>query len=114
MKVPLACAAGLLLLAGVQTAQAERTYDGKEAAALRCSNLLSITAVVLSEAEEITLVERDVMLFATVAILERHVSGTRAEKQRALAVVRERRSLLETLEDYQRNAQRCLKQFPIN
>ena len=110
----LACIAGLLMLVTSQSAEAGRTYEGREAAALRCSNLLSITAVVLSEAEEISKVERDIMLFATVAILERHVSGTRAEKQRALAVVRERRTLLETLEDYQRNAQRCLRQFPIN
>lgn len=102
------------MLVCANVAQAERVYEGREAAALRCSNLLSITAVVLSEAGEISTVERDIMLFATVAILERHVSGTRAEKQRALAVMRERRSVVETLEDYQRNAQRCLNQFPIN
>lgn len=109
-----ACTAGLLLLAWTSPADAGRTYEGEEAAALRCSNLLSITAVVLSEAGEITEVERDIMLFATVSILERHVSGTRAQKKRALAVVRARRTIVETLEDYKRNAQRCLKRFPIN
>ena len=109
-----ACMAGLLLVVCASSAVAARTYEGDEAAALRCSNLLSITAVVLSEAGEITVVERDIMLFATVAILERYVSGTRTQKKRALAVVRERRSIVETLEDYKRNAQRCLKRFPIN
>ncbi|WP_370400912.1 hypothetical protein [Sulfitobacter sp. JB4-11] len=109
-----ACLAGAVVLALAGSALAQRTYEGREAAALRCANLLSITAVFLFEAEQISPLERDVMLFATVAILERHVSGTRAEKQRALAVVRERRDVPETLDDYQRNARRCLKQFPIN
>jgi hypothetical protein len=109
-----ACIAGLMLLGTTVAAQAERTYAGSEAAALRCSNLLSITAVVLFEANQISPLERDVLLFATIAILERHVSGTRDEKQRALAIVRERRSVPDTLDDYRRNARRCLKQFPIN
>jgi hypothetical protein len=54
------------------------------------------------------------MLSISVLILERHVQGTWAQKKAALAVMRDRRSVTETLEDYQQNAARCLAQFPIN
>jgi hypothetical protein len=58
--------------------------------------------------------EKEVMLGITILILERHVSGTWAQKKAALAIMRDRRSVEETIEDYQRNAARCLQQFPIN
>ena len=58
--------------------------------------------------------EKDVMLGVTVLILERHVSGTWAQKKAALEVVRDRRDTLETLQDFENIAQTCLSQFPIN
>jgi hypothetical protein len=111
-----AAALGLALALALPGAgQAERlVYEGEEAAALRCSNTLALTAMALSAAELISETEKEIMLGVTVRILERHVSGTWAQKKRALRVMRDRRSLEETLDDYRRNAPRCLGQFPIN
>ncbi len=95
-------------------AVAARTYSGEEAAALRCANMLAYTAVTLARADMIGPEEKDVMLGVTVLILERHVSGTRAEKKAAMAVMRDRRDITTTLADYRDNAAKCLVQFPIN
>ncbi|MCX7560913.1 hypothetical protein OS190_15170 [Sulfitobacter sp. F26204] len=95
-------------------AQGKLVYEGEEAAALRCSNTLALTAVALSRAGLIDEVEKEVMLGITVLILERHVRGSWAQKKRALEVMRNRRSIPDTLADYHRNAARCLRQFPIN
>lgn len=105
-----------LLAAGVLAtpAAAQRTFEGREAAALRCSNTLALTAIALNRADLIGTPEKDVILGITLRILELHVSGTWQEKKAALAVMRDRRSVPDTLEDYQRNAARCLRQFPIN
>ena len=109
-----ACAIALCLsLALPVAAQNQRIYKGQEAAALRCANTLALTAVALSRAELMDRAEKEVMLSISVLILERHVQGTWAKKA-ALAVMRDRRSVTETLEDYQQNAARCLAQFPIN
>lgn len=94
--------------------QAAQVYEGSEAAALRCSNTLALTAVALSGAGLISVREKEVMLGVTVLILERHVSGTWRQKKAALKVMRDRRSVPDTLEDYRKNAFRCLRQFPIN
>lgn len=95
-------------------ALAARTYEGEEAAALRCANMLALTAVTLAEAKLIGTQEKEIMLGVTVLILEHHVSGTWRQKKAALEIVRDRRSFPDTLEDYRRNAARCLAQFPIN
>ena len=110
-----ACAIALCLsLALPVAAQNQRIYKGQEAAALRCANTLALTAVALSRAELMDRAEKEVMLSISVLILELHVQGTWAQKKAALAVMRDRRSVTETLEDYQQNAARCLAQFPIN
>ena len=92
----------------------KRVYEGEEAAALRCANTLALTAVALSRAELIPDAEKNVMLDITVRILDRHVSGSWREKKSAMAVMRDRRSVDATLDDYRRNATQCLRQFPIN
>lgn len=91
-----------------------RTYAGKEAAALRCANTLALTAVALARAQRIPETEKNVMLDITVRILQRHIGGTWQEKKSAMTVMRDRRSVEATLEDYRQNATRCLRQFPIN
>lgn len=101
-------------LAGPCMAEGQRVYEGREAAALRCSNTLALTAMALSGAKLIGNEEKEVMLGVTILILERHVSGTWAQKKAAMAVMRDRRSVTDTLEDYRRNAARCLSLFPIN
>ena len=106
--------AGLVLLQASQVAAQQKSYEGREAAALRCANTLAFTAVALENAGRIGPAEKEVMLGITVMILERHVSGTWAEKKAALAVVRDRRGPGETLGDFEKLAQKCLKEFPIN
>lgn len=93
---------------------AARTYEGSEAAALRCANTVAYTAVLMESAGLIPREQQQAMLQVTFLILEKHVSGTWAEKKAALAIVRDRRDLDQTLADYQRLAARCLAQFPIN
>ena len=105
--------AALLSTSSVATA-APHIYEGREAAALRCANTLALTAVALSAAEMIGEGEKNVMLGITVRILDRHVEGTWAQKRAAMEIMRDRRSVPDTLEDYRRIAERCLVQFPIN
>lgn len=106
-------ALGILVCPFAASAQA-KTYDGEEAAALRCANTLAFTAVALEGAGRLGEPEKEVMLGITVLILERHVSGTWAQKKAALEIVRDRRDAIETLDDFEQLAQRCLRQFPIN
>lgn len=115
MKRPLraACLAGILAVVAVP-AQAQKVYEGSEASALRCSNTLALTAVALSRAGLIKRDEKDVMLGITISILERHVSGTWRQKKAAMKVMRDRRSVPDTLTDYRKNALYCLRAFPIN
>ena len=54
------------------------------------------------------------MLGITIRILDRHVDGTWQQKKRALEVMRDRRNIPDTLDDYRKNAAHCLRQFPIN
>lgn len=93
---------------------AARTYEGSEAAALRCANTLALTAVALNSAGRIGDAEKDGILGVTIRILDRHVSGTWRQRKAAMEVMRDRRDIDDTLEDYRRNAARCLLQFPIN
>jgi hypothetical protein len=104
----------VLLGFSAHQAQAQKVYEGDEAFALRCSNTLALTAVALSGAGLIEDIEKDAMLGITIRILERHVTGTWRQKKAALAVMRDRRSVPDTLTDYRENAVRCLRQFPIN
>ncbi|QUJ75138.1 hypothetical protein KDD17_08850 [Sulfitobacter albidus] len=112
-----ALGAVVLLLSGPAIAQAEvatRTYEGREASALRCANMMAFTGITLNRAGLMADAEKDVLLGISVLILERHVSGPWVSKKRAMEVMRDRRSVDDTLSDYQRNAPGCLKRFPIN
>lgn len=114
MRCRAICAGVLSLMLAVPAHAKQRVYEGTEASALRCANTIALTAVALSAAERISEPEKEVLLGVTVLILERHVSGTWQQKKAAMAVMRDRRSIEDTLDDYQRNAGRCLQQFPIN
>jgi len=104
----------LALLGGTAAHAAQRVYEGEEAAALRCANMMAMTGVTLNRAGLMANREKDVLIGISILILERHVSGTWNEKKRAMEVMRDRRDLDATLEDYQRNAPLCLNRFPIN
>lgn len=108
------CLAGLILWAADAAAAQQKVYEGEEAAALRCANAMALTAVALSDAGLMEDPEKEIMLQITVLILDRHVSGSWAQKKAALEVVRDRRDVVETLDDFQSLAQQCLRQFPIN
>jgi hypothetical protein len=103
-----------LCLSAAPLSAGQKVYAGDEAVALRCANTLAFTAVALAESGRLGEPEKNVMLQITVLILERHVSGTWAQKKAALRVVRDRRNTFETLDDFERNAQRCFERFPIN
>ena len=103
-----------LALCATQAHAAQRVYEGDEAAALRCANMMAFTGVTLHGAGLMPEPEKDVLIGISVLILERHVSGTWAEKKRAMEAMRDRRDVDATLADYQRNAPRCLVRFPIN
>jgi len=107
----LACA--LVLLAGSASA-AQRVYEGDEAAALRCANMMALTGVTLNRAGLMPDAEKDVLVGISALILDRHVSGNWTEKKRAMEAMRDRRDIDATLQDYQRNAPLCLARFPIN
>ena len=92
----------------------QKVYSGEEAAALRCANTIALTAVALSQEGKLPEAEKQVMLQITVFILDRHVSGTWRQKKAALEVVRDRRDAIETLQDFERYSEQCLRQFPIN
>lgn len=106
------CLTAVILTLG-SAAQA-RTYEGREAVALRCANMLALTGIALNGTEQISDDEKNVFLGVTISILEGHVSGTWRQKKAAMAVMRDRRSIPDTLDDYRRNAAKCLQQFPIN
>ncbi len=108
------CAVVLCLALGSAAAAGQKVYKDDEAAALRCANMIALTGVALGGAELISLEEQDVMLALAVLILDRHVSGTQAQKFAALKQMQNRRSPEATLEDYRSNAQHCLERFPIN
>jgi hypothetical protein len=95
-------------------AAAQKVYEGSEAAALRCANIVALTAVALNDAGRLGEIEKEVMLGISFLMLESHVSGTWPQKRAALAIVRDRRDLEETLKDFELLAEECLRQFPIN
>lgn len=105
--------AGLIVSTSPAVAE-PKVYEGEEAAALRCANTMAFTAVALESTGGIGAAEKQVMLDITVRILVDHVSGNWAQKKAALAIVRDRRDPFETFEDFERFANQCLRQFPIN
>ncbi|MEH6831169.1 hypothetical protein [Sulfitobacter sp.] len=104
----------MLALIASNAAAGQRVYEGDEAAAIRCANMMAMTGVTLNGAGLMGDPEKDVLIGISVLILERHVSGNWTEKKRAMEAMRDRRDVDETLRDYQRNAPLCLKRFPIN
>lgn len=104
----------VLLMASTDASAAQRVYEGDEAAAIRCANMMAMTGVTLNAAGLMDDPEKDVLIGISILILENHVSGSWNTKKRAMAAMRDRRDVDETLADYQRNAPRCLTRFPIN
>jgi hypothetical protein len=93
---------------------AQKTYEGSEAAALRCANIVALTAVALFDSGRVGEVEKEIMLGISYLMLQQHVSGTWPQKKAALEIVRDRRGVEETLRDFEQLAEKCLEQFPIN
>jgi hypothetical protein len=105
----------LLLMLSAGTASAtQRVYEGDEAMAIRCANMMAFTGMTLNRAGLMPDAEKDVLIGISVLILERHVSGTWVQKKRAMETMRDRRDVDATLTDYQRHAPLCLRRFPIN
>ena len=108
--------AGLLLLAllvAAQAAQAQRTYTGREAQALKCAWIFSKTAAVLERADMITVADLETSLTVSARILQFHVGGSEREKLAAFAAVGARRDDAQTLGEFQRESRSCLVMFPV-
>jgi hypothetical protein len=105
----------LALIAAVLTAQgaSAKTYTGSEAAALRCAHTISATAVTMHRFGLIETRLKDALMFGSVSILTQYVSGTQQEKVAAMRIMSERRTLVESTEDFREIAARCARQFPI-
>ena len=114
MKAVLYLGAILCALTAAPAIADAKRYEGEEAAALRCAHIMALTAVVLSDRGKIAEPEKEVMLGISFLILNIHVSGSWAQKKTALEIVRDRRSVEDTLEDFERYAEKCLRDFPIN
>lgn len=114
MKLLPRCFAFYLFLAAAPALADAKKYEGQEAAALRCAHIMALTAVALSDAGGIGEAEKEVMLGISFLILDGHVSGTWAQKKAALEIVRDRRGVTDTLQDFERYAEQCLRDFPIN
>ena len=114
MKLLPRCFAFCLFLAAAPALADAKKYEGQEAAALRCAHIMALTAVALSDAGGIGEAEKEVMLGISFLILDGHVSGTWAQKKAALEIVRDRRGVTDTLQDFERYAEQCLRDFPIN
>jgi hypothetical protein len=104
----------VLLMVAADASAAQRVYEGDEASAIRCANMMAMTGITLNAAGLMSDPEKDVLVGISVLILEHHVSGNWNSKKRAMATMRDRRDVDETLADYQRNAPGCLERFPIN
>lgn len=104
----------MLALLGSTATAGQRVYEGSEATAIRGANMMAMTGVTLNRAGLMSAPEKDVLIGISVLILERHVGGNWTEKRRAMEAMRDRRDVDATLVDYQRNAPRCLRRFPIN
>jgi hypothetical protein len=104
----------ILALCATGATAGQRVFEGEEAAAIRCANMMAMTGVTLNQAGLMGDPEKEVLVGISVLILEKHVSGNWTEKKRAMAAMRDRRTVDETLRDYQRNAPVCLVRFPIN
>ncbi len=106
-------ALGLVLIATTADAQSRRVYAGEEAKALKCAWIISATASVLEEAALISTRDREVSIAVSARILQLYVSGTEAQKLKALRAVGDRRDIRTTITEFQGQAKACLRRFPI-
>ncbi len=90
-----------------------KTYEGTEAAALRCAHTIGAMAVTMHRFGLIETEMKDALMFGSVSILTQYVSGTARQKVAAMKVMGERRNLAQSAEDFRKIARRCARQFPI-
>lgn len=110
-----AAAALLALALLVQPAGAEprRVYAGEEAKALKCAWVISMTAAALERAALISTSDLEISMAISAGILRFYVTGSEAQKLRALEQVGARRDLSTTMDEFDREAIACLKRFPL-
>lgn len=106
----------LLALFGAAISPADaqrRVYAGEEAEALKCAYLISMTATLLEQRGILSTRTKDVATLVGAAILERYVSGTPQQKLAAFKAVAERRGLLSTVQQFDREYKYCSRRFPV-
>ena len=90
-----------------------KTYEGSEAAALRCAAILSVVPSAAAQAGIIPPKEVQVFHIASALIMTRYVSGNPRQKQKALAKVMQRYTVNQHINDFRTKARTCLRQFPF-
>lgn len=102
------------VLAGMSSAPAQaRVYDGEQVEALRCAHLMTITSYVMWEEGYISEGQKRMMMSAALTMLDLYVSGTFEEKQQAMAVISDRRSLMGNFVEFEALGESCFQRFPI-
>jgi hypothetical protein len=89
-----------------------KSYRGAEVEALMCAALLGISGEVAHQLRVINRTERDIMVAVSYAILLRYVSGTQAQKEKAMMQLAQRDSFGANVRDFDRRANLCLTRFP--
>ncbi len=103
-----------LMLSSAPMAEAKRkVYSGSEAEALKCSYLISMTALLLWKAGKLSTRDKDRAMTISVIMMNRYVSGTWEQKKKALTTVGNRRSLGKTVKEFQQQSKYCIRRFPV-
>jgi hypothetical protein len=103
----------LWLTAPAAEAQNRRVYAGNEAEALKCAYLISQTANLLERAGRISTTTRENAVKYAAYILLRYVGGTQEQKMAAFKAVGQRRTLLQTVVQFDREVKYCRGKFPV-
>ena len=104
----------ILAASSAPAAEAQRSYQGREAQALKCAWIFSRTAAVLQRAEMISVADLETSLTVSARILQLHVGGSDRQKLAALEGVGARRDDAQTLGEFRRESRACLRMFPVD
>ncbi|WP_238368031.1 hypothetical protein [Mesobacterium pallidum] len=108
----LTLAMGLALCVAAPAQAERRVYAGEEAAALKCAWIVAASVSMAERAGLTSTRNKEFAQLYAAIVLQRYVSGTDRQKMAALKAVSERRSPQQTVDEFMRQADDCLRQFP--
>ncbi|MFK7877217.1 MAG: hypothetical protein AB8B71_15790 [Paracoccaceae bacterium] len=100
-----------LCLAGPATAN--KVYQGREAAALRCAAILSVVPSAAARAGYLQQDQVRAFHIVSTMIMTRYVSGDPQQKGQAFNTVMQRYTFNEHIRDFRTKSSACMKQFPV-